>query len=289
MLLAISSTPASDLELARKKGRARFDLTLPANWKAFASYTRERRDGSRPFGAVFGGGGGGGNVEIPESIDYNTQDVLAGLQFANALTNVSLQAAASFFENDIDTMMFQNPLFITTNTIAGVPATTFTQGQFDLYPSNDYYNVKGEFARKLPKFLKSRVTGVVSLARSQQNDNLIPWAIEPLTGGTINGVPTANVWNTTASLSRLSADARIDTTLVDVGIILNPARALAVKGKVRYFDTDNSTEYLACNPLTGQWGRLLNNGSGGSFVTPNLTVGNNPVGYAEHRLQRHRL
>ena len=99
-----------------------------------------------------------------------------------------------------------------------------------------------------------------------------------MTGGTINGVPTADVWNTTASLSRLSADARIDTTLADVGIILNPARALAVRGKVRYFDTDNSTEFLACNPLTGQWGRLLNNGSGGSFVTPNLTVGNNPAG-----------
>ena len=175
-------------------------------------------------------------------------------------------------------MMFENPLFITTNTIAGVPATTFTQGQFDLYPDNDYYNLKAEFARKFPNFLKSRITGVVSLARSQQNDNLIPSAIEPLTGGTINGVPTANVWNTTASLSRLSADARIDTTLADLGIILNPARALAVRGKVRYFDTDNSTEYLACNPLTGQWGRLLNNGSGGSFVTPNLTVGNNPAG-----------
>ena len=79
-------------------------------------------------------------------------------------------------------------------------------------------------------------------------------------------------------MSRPSADARIDTTLADVGIILNPSRALAVRGKVRYFDTDNSTEYLACNPQTGQWGRLLNNGSGGSFVTPNLTVGNNPAG-----------
>ncbi len=86
------------------------------------------------------------------------------------------------------------------------------------------------------------------------------------------------MWNTTASLTRLSADARIDTTVADLGILLNPARALDVRGKVRYFDTDNSTEYLACNPQTGQFGRLLNNGSGGSFVTPNLTVGNNPVG-----------
>ena len=278
MLVAIRSTAASDLELERKRSRARFDLTLPANWKAFATYTNERREGSRPFGAVFGGGGGGGNIEIPESIDYTTQDVTAGLQFANPKTSLNLQFAGSFFQNDIDTLSFENPLFITTNTIAGVPATTFTRGQLDLYPGNDYLNVKGEFGRKFPKFLKSRFTGVVSLARSEQNDNLIPWALEPLTGGTINGVSTANVWNTPGSLTRQSADARIDTTLVDLGIILNPAPALAVKGKVRYFDTDNSTEFFACNPLTGQWGRLLNNGSGGSFVTPNLTAGNNPPG-----------
>ena len=278
MLLAISSTAASDLELERKRSRARFDLTLPANWKAFATYGNERREGSRPFGAVFGGGGGGGNIEIPESIDYTTQDVLAGLQFANSMTNLNVQVTASFFQNDIDTLTFENPLFITTNTIQGVPSTTFTRGQFDLYPDNNYLNLKGEFGRKFPKFLKSRFTAVASLARLEQNDNLIPWALEPLAGGTINGVSTANVWNTTASLTRTSADAQIDTTLVDLGIILNPAQALAVKGKVRYFDTDNSTEFFACNPLTGQWGRLLNNGSGGSFVTPNLTVGNNPPG-----------
>ena len=278
MVAAISSTPASDLELTRQRSRTRFDVTLPANWKAFATYANERREGSRPFGAVFGGGGGGGNIEIPESIDYTTQDLLAGLQFANPMTSLNLQVSASFFQNDIDTLTFENPLFITTNTIQGVPPTTFTRGQFDLYPDNNYVNVKGEFARKFPRFLKSRFTGVVSLARSQQNDNLIPWALEPLTGGTINGVSTANVWNTTAALTRSSADARIGTALVDLGIILNPAPALAVKGKVRVFDTDNSTEFFACNPLTGQWGRLLNNGSGGSFVTPNQTVGNNPPG-----------
>ena len=178
MLLAIVRAglrPRAD----RKKSRARFDLTLPANWKAFASYAYERRRQS-PFGAVFGGGGGGGNVEIPESIDYNTQDVLAGLQFANALTSVNLQAAASFFQNDIDTLMFQNPLFITTNTIAGVP-TTFTQGQFDLYPSNDYYNLKGSSPGSSRSFSRAG-SRASSLARSQQNDNLIPWAIEPLTG-----------------------------------------------------------------------------------------------------------
>ena len=150
MVPAILSAPDTSLELTRKKSRARLDLTLPANWNAFGSYTRERREGSRPFGAVFGGGGGGGNIEIPESIDYNTQDVRGGLRFANAQTNFNLLAAASFFANDIDTMTFQNPLFITTNTIQGVPATTFTQGQFDLYPGNQCLQCEGRVRQEVP-------------------------------------------------------------------------------------------------------------------------------------------
>jgi Putative outer membrane beta-barrel porin, MtrB/PioB len=278
MLPVITSASPSDLSLTRQKSRTRLDLTLSANWKAFASYTRERREGLRPFGSVFGGGGGGGNLEVPESIDYNTQDVLAGLQLVGTQTNLTLQASASLFRNDIDTMAFENPLFITTNTIAGVAPTTFTQGQFDLYPDNSYVDIRAEIAHKLPRFFKSRVTGTVALGRSRQDDALIPWAIEPLTGGTINGVSTTGMWNTTAALSQTSADLRIGTRLADVSMLMNPSRHLTVRGKVRYYGTDNSSGFLACNPLTGQWGRLLNDGSGGSFVTPNLTAGNNPAG-----------
>jgi hypothetical protein len=279
MQSVIASTSQGDVDLTRQKSRTRVDLTLPSNWKAYASYTRERRDGSRPFGAVFGGGGGGGNLEIPESIDYNTQDVLAGVQFAGTQTNLTVQTTASFFHNDIDTLTFENPLFITTNTIAGVPSTTFTRGQFDLYPNNRAYNVRGEIVQKLPHFLKSRVTGVFAGGQMRQNDALIPPALEPLTGGTINGVSTTGVWNTTNALSQTTADRQIGTRLADVGIVMNPSRDFTVRGKVRYYGTNNeSSDYVACNPLTGQWGRLLNNGSGGSFVTPNTAAGNNPPG-----------
>jgi len=276
---AILSTSDGDLSLTREKSRARVDFTLPANWKAYGAYTHERREGSRPFGAVFGGGGGGGNLEVPEAIDYKTQDALAGLQFAGTETNVNVQASVSSFHNDIDTLTFENPLFITTNTIAGVPSTTFTRGQFDLYPNNSAYNVRGEIARKLPRFFKSRATGVFAVGRTRQNDALIPYALEPLTGGTINGISTTNMWNTTKALSQATADRLIGTRLADVGILMNPSRDFTVRGKVRYYGTDNSSsDYVACNPLTGQWGRLLNNGSGGSFVTPNTTAGNNPPG-----------
>jgi hypothetical protein len=48
---------------------------------------------------------------------------------------------------------------------------------------------------------------------------------------------------------------------------VNPLKELSVKGFYRYYSTDNSTEYTACNPLTSQWGRLINDGSGGAFVS----------------------
>ncbi|MGB0128663.1 MAG: MtrB/PioB family outer membrane beta-barrel protein, partial [Rhodocyclaceae bacterium] len=274
----LTTTSPRDLSIVRKKGGARLDLNLLENWKFYASYTNEKREGARPFGTVFGGGGGGGNIETAESIDYTTHDLLAGVQFADTLNSLNLQLSASLFRNNIDTLTIQNPLTITTNTITGVPASRFTQARYDLYPDNDYFNLKGEYARRLPEFFNGRVTALAAVSKFKQNDNLIAPSPFSLAGGTINGVSAANVWNTTAALTKQSADAEINTRLAELGLSLTPISDLDVRGKVRYYETENNTEYWACNPLTGQWGRLLNEGSGGGFAIPNATAGNNPPG-----------
>ena len=245
----------------------RFDWNLGENWKLYASYTNQNRQGSRPFGMVFGGGDGGGNIDVTEAIDYNTHDILAGLQYGDPLTSFNLQLSASLFRNGIDTMTVQNPLTIVTFGVAGVPAQTFTAGRFDLYPDNDYYKIKAEYGRSLPSLWNGRLTASVAWTRSTQNDSLIAPTTLPLTGGTINGIPTANVWNTTAALTQQTAEAQIDSTLANVRLVVNPTPALALTGNIRYYETDNSTAYTACNPLTGQWGRLLNDGSGAAIVT----------------------
>jgi hypothetical protein len=229
---------------------------------------------------VFGGGGGGGNIETAESIDYDTHDFIAGFQFSNAASSFNLRASASFFRNDIDTMTVQNPLFVSLNGSTGLNPTSFTQARFDLAPNNEHYNVKGEYARSFPDLYKGYFTAAVALGTMRQNDNLVAPTEFPLTGGavTAGGVSLANAWNTTDALSRQTANARIDTRLADFGLLVKPADKLEVRGKVRYYETDNSMNYLACNPLTGQWGRLLNDGSGLSLVTANTVAGQNPAG-----------
>jgi MtrB/PioB family decaheme-associated outer membrane protein len=270
---AVAATSDSELSIVRKKGGARLDMNLLDNWKFYASYTNEKREGARPFGTVLGGGGGGGNFESAESIDYTTHDLMAGVQFADTLNSLNVGVAASLFRNNIGTLTIQNPLYAGLTGITGLPATTFTQARYDLYPDNDYFNLKGEYARRLPDLMNGRFTALASISKLKQNDNLIAPTPFALTGGTINTVSTANVWNTTAALTKQSADAEIDTRLLDLGLSLTPVNGLDVRGKVRYYETQNKTEYWACNPLTGQWGRLINEGSGSALVNTNYRAG----------------
>ena len=274
----LAETPYSDLGLTRTRTGARFDLRLPRSTTFFASVANEQRTGSRPFGLVFGGGGGGGNTEPPESIDASTTDFSTGMSFGRGDTLLNLAGTVSLFRNDIDTLTIENPLFVNLNTITGILPTSVTSARYDLHPNNTYQNVRAELARRWPSLAGSRLTGVVSVARYRQNDDLIPWTASSLTGGVINGVPATDVWNTTAALTKTTADATIDTLLVDVGWSLTPVRSLDLRAKLRVFDTDNDTTFVACNPLTGQWGRLINDGSGGSFVVPHATPGNNLPG-----------
>ncbi|ENO87164.1 MtrB/PioB family outer membrane beta-barrel protein [Thauera linaloolentis] len=272
----------TELGLVRKKGGLRLDMNLTDNLKVFAGYSLEKREGARPFGSVWAGGGGQAPMEVIEPIDYETHDFVGGLYYTDPLNSFNLQASASLFRNNIDTLSFETPLRVTPGTITGATPGMFTAGRFDLYPDNEAYNIKAEYARKLPDLMNGRFTAVVSMGSSRQDDDLVPYTT--YSGLRPTNVSTAN-WDSTDSLSRQSADARIDTRLVDLGLSLNPTSRLNIKAKARYYETRNHTDYLACNPnaeyidsgdgtpggvsafgCTGVWGRMINDGSNVSML-----------------------
>ncbi|MBX3590592.1 MAG: MtrB/PioB family outer membrane beta-barrel protein [Burkholderiaceae bacterium] len=298
---AVSATPFSELGIVRRKGGVRIDANLPGDWKVFASYTSEKRQGAKPSSAAFGGGGGAGgggtggagggggsggggggggggtggggaggggggaSLDVPESVDSDTHDIVAGVQWADTSSSFNAQVSASFFRNNLATTTFENPLFVTpaNGLAAGAGSGALPIGRLGLDPDNDSLGFKGEYARRLPDFFNGYFTAVVSANRMRQNDDLI--APTPYAGALVDGVP-GGAWNTAASLGRPSAGAKIDSRLVDLGLSLKPTSKLAVKGKVRRFETENSTRYWSCNRLTGQWGQLNNDGSGAAMV-----------------------
>jgi hypothetical protein len=175
-----------------------------------------------------------------------------------------------------------------------VPAAgAFSNGRFDLAPSNDAYNIRAEYTRSMPEFYRGALTAVVSAGTWRQDDNLIPYTIIPnVTQANVTLLPGGN-WDSTGALSRSTADAVIDTRLAHLTLSLNPTDALNVKGRARYYETDNSTNpFLSVNPnavyldadagtagnqsrgltldgITGVWGRPLNDGSGQSILMGN--------------------
>jgi hypothetical protein len=280
------------LSLTRKRAGARFDWNLAKSWKGYVSYAHERRQGARPLGSVWGNTGGTAPMEIAEPIDYDTHDILAGLVYADGLNALNLRVSASLFRNNIDTLTFQEPYRIAPAAgVTTVPAAgAYTQGRFDLTPSNDAYNFRAEYTRSLPNFLKGSLTAVVSAGTWRQDDNLIPYMITPnVTQANVTLLP-GGAWDTLGSLSRRTADATIDTRLADLTLSLNPGSALNLKLKGRFHETANSMDpFLAVNPnavyldadaatagnqsrgltldgVTGVWGRPLNDGSGLSIL-----------------------
>jgi hypothetical protein len=265
----LAATPDSELSLVRKKAGARLDKTITDNVKVYASYTHEARTGARPFAMNTGNI----STEIAEPIDYATHDFLAGVMYADKLTQANLRVSSSFFRNNISELNvaypFQN----------GAVATSVMQNAtYDLYPDNNAFNLKGEFARSLPNFYQGRFNAALSWATSQQNDDLLApisasqnaalaaagiTQLASTSIGYASNVPAlVSNWNTTAALSQQTAKQRIDNTMLDLGLSIKPTDALSMKGTMRYFDSNNKGGYMAYNPLTGQFGRGIADGNG---------------------------
>jgi len=303
---ALQNTPDREIGLVREKGGIRFDKSLDERWKVFASYSNEKRVGARPFAALAQATGGGAqSTELAEPINYNTHDFLGGINYADSLNAFNLSLAASLFRNNTSSLTYQNPW--ATAAAGGVTAANggFALNTIDLYPDNDFYNIKGEYARMFPDFYRGRFTAVVSLSSSRQNDKLMPYTNNP-NAGTVIAAVTPTTWNTSASLSKDSADAKINSTLVDLGLALSPTNDLNLKGRLRYYETRNHTEFLNCNPnatysgaistltykgCTGVWGRIAGDGTGLAILDPNaatLAPGGNQ-GYLSEPWDREEL
>jgi len=261
----LATLPESELSLVRKKGGARLDMTLTDNWKGYASYSLEQRTGARPFAM----NENNISTEIAEPIDYATHEFLGGLQYADALTQANVRASLSLFRNNISTLNVQYPLLSAPGSSGAIQTATY-----DLYPDNNAFNLKGEFARSLPDFYKGRFNATLAWGTSQQNDDLLApisaaQNAQLAAAGNLSGASagyaanTASVsnWNTTAALSQQTAKQRIDTALLDLGLAVKPIDDLSMKGSFRYYDTANQGGYTAYNPLTGQFGRGVADGN----------------------------
>jgi hypothetical protein len=179
----------------------------------------------------------------------------------------------SFYRDRYTRYTFEMP-FALTPVVAGATTPPLLQGQMSTEPDNDYHNLRATFTRKLP--MNGELSLTASGGRMSQNDKLIaPIDCQGLFGIDLDGsglgprnpnLFDCSKWNTPDALSRKNADLRIDTTLLDGRIVLQPTSDFGVRGGLRFNREDYRNAYVAYNPLTGQYGYINENGGQGSIV-----------------------
>lgn len=244
---------------------------------AYFSASHEKREGARPFGGPFFFAfifpGSGGVYETPRPIDDSTLNFNAGLRYAGNDWNYDFGYSGSFFRHGNGSFSYEVP-FAFPSLVPGFGNFPLTLGEFAYEPENEYHNIRGTATRKFEDGGQFSITA--SFSRSSQDDDLLAPMNCPSGRQFGLTVPPfafdCSDWNTTAALSRPSADLAINGTLVNARLVLRPAPAVTVQGNLKFHRQDYDGTYFGYNPLTGQYGYIAENGAQGSSVPLEMGV-----------------
>jgi len=213
-----------------KTKRQRFDFgaafLTSKSWKFDIKGSHQTKEGVQQIGGATNYSGGTQTVGftyatmLPEPIDYETNEMDVGVHYSHKKGQLDLVYHVSLFENDNASLAWQDP-FIGYPTLPG-GTTLPAYGQLALAPSNQHHQVTLSGGYNFPS--QTRFTGLVSVGRSTQNEDLLPYGTE--SGG---------------ALPRNTAETEVWTTKVGLKLASRPIRKLRLSGEYRYDGRDNQT------------------------------------------------
>ena len=243
-----------DLGMQRDTGTFGVNFYFDDRTSARFEYQRDDKDGSILTGLAIGDRPPRTMaLQLPEPVDYTTDNFKFSIERFGDAYAVDLAYQYSRFENDVDTLTW-NSLFHAPNfNCAAIPACAgatdydrirananligyrsteyATDGALALSPDNTYQNVTLNGSYRLP-WWSSRLSASFVYADMEQDEALLPFA-------------TSNFGGTLPALPRATADAQIDTTMVNVNWNGNPLQSLNVNLRYRYYDMNNDTPQAA--------------------------------------------
>lgn len=215
-----------DIRHTRRRLEVAYQRQLPMNWTLEVDYRRETKEGNRTLGAVIGSSGGNPRtVILPAPMDFAYDIVDLSLQYAGDDYHVGFGYYGSFFENERDSLTWENPF----GQFAGwAPGVGFPDGlgRMALEPDNQFNQVRGFGQYRFSP--ATSLTATVALGRMEQNDPFLDY--------TVNRNLLAPV-----PLPRTSLEGNIDTTLVDLKLVSQPFDRFSLVTGLRYDDRENET------------------------------------------------
>lgn len=237
----LDAAPRIDVGLQRDRTHARFEVGKSSNLGWGFEYKHENRTGSRPLGLAFGFN----NVtELPEPIDYDTDD--ATLDGEWRMENGALRFGYRYsrFENNIDTIYWDNPWRATNSTNSGAyqaPSGTSiaggSRGIASLNPDNTAGSLFANGNWRWGK--KFWLNAAFTQTDLRQDADLEPYLLNSAvrtTAGLVASDP--------GILPQRSADRKVTLTSFNLDFGTRFAEDFTFRARYRFYDYDNKSSQI---------------------------------------------
>ena len=224
----LASLKTVQLETERQRFGGGFKWKPLNNWQVKGNYRHEDKEGSDPFGAIFGNSGGnprGSIIAIP--INYDVDEFNISLSYTGMKAQVSLDYHLSLFDNNDTSVFFANPFSIPFRGAnpqwaagSGFPGV----GQLGLFPDNQAHQINLSGGYNFTP--KTRATATVSYSRWLQDETFLPFS---------------NIHAAAIPLPRTSLDGDIATLFANINLFTRVSNKLDLKLRYTYDDRDNKT------------------------------------------------
>jgi MtrB/PioB family decaheme-associated outer membrane protein len=245
----------SQFDLRIRRDTAAFGVTYAAtpNVDVNVGFSSTGKTGHQPWGASFAFNNAN---ELPLSLDHRTNDLTAGAEWAHQKGMVRLAWDGSFFDNQITSLTWDNPIRATDfNNGLAPPAGPYdpsgysngngpAQGRMALAPNNSMNVVSAMGLYKMPR--RTTINGTLQFTNQSQNEALIPWTINPVIAQPLVWASFPNL----AALPRPTAEAEVQGVNALINFNSRPFSRIGFNVRYRYNDRDvqtptfDATEYV---------------------------------------------
>ena len=220
----LSISPQFDLRERRDIGSFRVSATPTVNLDVTGGFTTTKHSGELPWGASFGFSN---DNEVALPYRSRTNDMDAGVEWKNQRSMFRAAYNGSWFDNQADTLTWDNPLVLTDSTSAS------GHGRTALWPSNSLQTLSAAGYTKFAH--RTQLTGSLAFGWANNDEPLLPFTINTA----LPQIP----------LPRDTADASATTVATTIGLVSRPEDDWRFSARFRRYAYDNNTPDTPINEI----------------------------------------
>jgi MtrB/PioB family decaheme-associated outer membrane protein len=254
-----STAQPIDLSLYNGIARVNVKYTPTPGWTFTGGYWSNHNVGERAFGALFGPSPGSYNItELVEPINYQTNNVELGAEYAGNGWTLALKYNGSYFHNSVSTLIWDNPIHTTLGggcidsaAYNGATGTGPCRGRLDLYPSNQAHTFALTGTAQLP--WKTRFLSTISYGWRLQDDSFLPFTnnrcftSDPTLVGTTDATRCTTALRAMPSINSGSLDGNVQPLMINATLVNNAVDRLNLKAYYRFYNLDNNSKGVSFN------------------------------------------